>query len=181
MMHANHCLQSASYSSTASPLPQPMPSAAGYSRGSDAGMRQMASPLATTAPANAYASAMTSQAYAGGSAGFGPSAGPQDLRLTVPGAGGYQPASHYSSSDLSAASSAGRGNSWDFGTYVSASPATGLPGSVHATQYQYGIGSGQPQQQRISSLAAQSAQSMNEGRFLPLYDQEAGSQQTTSA
>jgi hypothetical protein len=162
-------------------MPQQMASAGGYSRGSDAGMRQMVSPLATTAPSHAYASAMTTQAYAGGSAGFGPSAGPPDLRLTVPGAGGYQPASHYSSSDLSATSSAGRGNSWDFGTYISASPATGLPGSVQATHYQYGIGSGQPQQQRISSLAAHSAQSINEGRFLPLYDQEEASQQTSSA
>jgi hypothetical protein len=160
-------------------MPQSMPPGAGYSRGSDAGMRQMVSPLATTAPSHAYASAMTTQAYAGGSAGFGPSAGPPDLRLSVPGAGGYQPASHYSSSDLSAASSAGgRGNSWDFGTYISASPATGLPGSAQATQYQYGIGAGQPQQQRVSSI---SAQSVNEGRFLPMYDQDEASQQTSSA
>jgi hypothetical protein len=121
------------------------------------------------------------QSYAGGSAGFGPSAGPPDLRLTVPGAGGYQPASHYSSSDLSAASSAGRGNSWDFGTYISASPATGLPGSAQATHYQFGIGAGQPQQQRISTISAHSAQSVNEGRFLPLYDQDEASQQTSSA
>jgi hypothetical protein len=162
-------------------MPQQIPSAVGYSRGSDAGMRQqMVSPLATTAPSHAYASAMTTQAYAGGSAGFGPSAGPPDLRLTVPGAGGYQPTSHYIISDLSATSSAGRGNSWDFGTYISASPATGLPGSAQATHYQYGIGAGQPQQQRISSLAA-SVQSMNEGRFLPMYDQEEASQQTSSA
>lgn len=162
-------------------MPQQMPSA-GYSRGSDAGMRQMVSPLATTAPSHAYASAMTTQAYAGGSAGFGPSAGPPDLRLAVPGAGGYQSAAHYNSSDLSAASGAARGNSWDFGTYISASPATGLPGSAQATQYQYGIGAGQPQQQRISTLAAQqSAHSMNEGRFLPLYDQDEASQQTSTA
>lgn len=163
-------------------MPQQMPSAAGYSRGSDAGMRQMVSPLATTAPSHAYASAMTTQAYAGGSAGFGPSAGPPDLRLAVPGAGGYQSATHYNSSDLSAASGAARGNSWDFGTYISASPATGLPGSAQATQYQYGIGAGQAQQQRISTLAAQhSAHSMNEGRFLPLYDQNEASQQTSTA
>lgn len=115
---------------------------------------------------------MTTQAYAG-SAGFGPSAGPPDPRLTVPG--GYQ--SQYAPSDLSAASSAGRGNSWDFGTYISASPATGLPGSAQATQYQYGIGAGQASQQRVSTLAAQS---MNEGRFLPMYEQAEGSQQTST-
>lgn len=180
-MHALTLSQSASYSSTAGAMPQQMPSAVGYSRGSDAGMRQMVSPLATTGPSHAYASAMTTQAYAGGSAGYGPSAGPPDLRLTVPAAGGYQPASHYSTSELSAVSNGGRGNSWDFGTYISASPATGLPGSAQATHYQYGIGAGQPQQQRVSSLAAHSAQSMNEGRFLPLYDQEEASQQTSTA
>ena len=157
----------------------------------------MASPLSTTsASSHAYATAMTTQAYTGGSAGLGvgPSAGPPDLRLAVPGAGGHQTASWHrpasvsqygsTATDLSGSASAVQSSPWDFGTYnIGASPATGLPSSAQATGYQYNIGNpAQTQQQRLPSYAAtQNPQAMTEGRFLPLYDQEGGSQQTSSA
>jgi len=139
---------------------------------------------------------MTTQTYTGGSAGLGigPSAGPPDLRLAVPGAGGNQTASwhrpasvsHYGSAatDLSGSASAAQGSPWDFGNYnIGASPATGLPSAAQATGYQYNIGNpAQTQQQRLPPYTTNPApQSMTEGRFLPLYDQEGGSQQTSSA
>jgi len=193
----NSTSQSASYSSTAGALHQPVAGASSYGRGSTAGLdpsQQMQRPIASTLSASssiphAYATTMTTQGYAGGSAGLGigPSAGPPDLRLAVPGAGHqtaswHQPgASHYSSSatDLGGSASGARGASWDFGSYMGASPATGLPGSAQAAQYQYGMSTGSGQQ-RIPSLQ-HSSQAMNEGRFLPLYEQDEGSQQTSGA
>lgn len=192
--------QSASYSSTAGALHQPVAGASSYGRGSTAGLdpsqqmqRPIASPLSTSSSIpHAYATTMTTQGYAGGSAGLGigPSAGPPDLRLTVPGAGAghqhtaswHQPgASHYSSSatDLSGSGSGARGASWDFGSYMGASPATGLPGSAQAAQYQYGMSTASGQQRVPSLQQHHSSQAMNEGRFLPLYEQDNGSQQTS--
>jgi hypothetical protein len=198
---ANLYLQSASYSSTAGALHQPVASASGYARGSDTALdplhyqshRPIASPMSTTsASSHVYATSMTTQAYHGGSAGLGvgPSAGPPDLRLTVPGAGGHQTASswqrptsvsHYST-DLSGSASVAQGSQWDFGTYtMGASPATGLPSSAQSTAYQYNLGSSaQTQQQRLPLFStSQAAHAMTEGRFLPLYGQEGGNNQQT--
>ena len=198
----NTVSQSASYSSTAGALHQPVAGASTYGRGSTTGLdpsqamhRPIASPMGSSSSIpHAYATTMTTQGYASGSAGLGigPSAGPPDLRLAVPGAGAgqtaswHQPpvgASHYSSSatDLSGSASGARGASWDFGSYMGASPATGLPGSAQAAHYQYGMSTASAQQQRIPSLQQHSSQVMNEGRFLPLYEQDEGGQQTSGA
>ncbi|KAK6438232.1 hypothetical protein LTR95_005576, partial [Oleoguttula sp. CCFEE 5521] len=197
---------SASYSSTAGVLQQPAAGPSGYARGSDAGLEPAPyqthhpmnlPPTSSSSASHAYATAMTTQSYAGGSAGLGigPSAGPPELRLAVPGVGGNQtaawhqqtPASHYSTSatDLSGTGSAARGNSWDYGSYtLAASPATGLPHSAQTPSYQdmssAHIPQMHPQHRQPSYGMSQPPHALPEGRFLPLYDQGATSQQTSS-
>ncbi|OQN97883.1 hypothetical protein B0A48_16194 [Cryoendolithus antarcticus] len=199
-------VKSASYSSTAGILQQSAAGPSGYARGSDAGLEPAPyqthhpmnlPPTTSSSASHAYTTSMTSQSYAGGSAGLGigPSAGPPELRLAVPGVGGNQttawhqqtPASHYSTSatDLSGTASAARGNSWDYGSYTAAaSPATGLPHSAHTMSYQ-DMSAGHipqmhPQHRQPSYGISQPPHALPEGRFLPLYDQGATSQQTSS-
>ena len=145
MTHADG-RQSASYSSTAGALPTPVASGYGGSGHSDSGteLRHTASPrsASSSAASSAYASGMTSTVLSPSiktSAGLGQSAGPPELRVSVPqlGTGGsslgqwgatqHAPPSY--STGLSAG--AGRNSSWDFATYIEASPAgsTSLPGA----------------------------------------------------
>lgn len=137
--------------------------------------RIAASPRSTTnsAPPNAYAPVSNLAVYtanASGSAGLGlsVSAGPPDLRLTVPGTGTaqttswHQPSAHYSSDP----SATGRA-SWDFGQYFDASPATGLPGSAQSLHYQ----------QRMPSISQPA--SMAETKFVPLQDYQDYGQRTS--
>lgn len=149
--------QSASYSSTAGALHTPGASSYPASRPSDVGLEQRpaVSPhsqsSSTASHGHAYAPVhMQHSAYpphAAGAAGLG--AGPSaDLRIAVPTSAGaqttswHQPAAHYAS-DLAT------GGTWDFRTYMGASPATGLPGSAQSYPYQ----------QRISSLTGPGAMS----------------------
>jgi len=161
---------SASYSSTAGALHTPVATSYSVSRPSDAGFEQRtaASPRSTSSSiasqGHAYAAAhMQHGAYpthAAGTAGLsaGPSAGPPDLRIAVPTSAGaqstswHQPAAHYTS-DL-----AGAGGTWDFRSYMGASPATGLPGTAQSYPYQ----------QRISSLTGPGAMPEH-ARFAPLH------------
>jgi hypothetical protein len=162
-------LQSASYSSTAGALPAhgagPGP---GYSSGrtSDVGIEQpqtrpIASPLSTSSSATSHGNAFapniianvySTQAMGPTGLGIGTPAGPPDLRLAVPvtatsqATSWHQPSANYTS-DLSAT---GRG-SWDFpGTYLTASPATGMPTS--AQSYQYATAQSCPPQARFVPL-----------------------------
>ncbi|KAK4506027.1 hypothetical protein PRZ48_003992 [Zasmidium cellare] len=171
-----------SYSSTAGVLHTPNMSTYAASRPSDANLEQRpaASPRSTSSSAashgHAYAPpAMPHNVYSPHAAGaqglgVGPPAGPADLRLAVPTSAGaqttswHQPAAHYSS-DLAAG---GRG--WDFGGYLSAAPATGLPGTAHSYPYQ----------QRIPSLTGPAAMP-SEARFVPLHDYESQSQPTSTS
>ncbi|KAK5138583.1 hypothetical protein LTR08_000171 [Meristemomyces frigidus] len=162
----------------------------------DAGIEQQqqarpgASPQSTTSSAtshghaaHAYPPAMTTNAYsphvaAPSGLGIGPSAGPPDLRLAVPFPAAsqttswHQPSAHYAhdlSSTLRTPST-----TWDFGgSYMSSSPATGLPSSAQAYQYQ-------ATQMRFPSLTSQTAPPL-EHRFVPLQDYEDHSQPTTTA
>lgn len=172
--------QSASYSSTAGALHTPGASSYTVNRPSDVGLEQrtIASPHSTSSSTashgHAYAPAhMQHSAYpphAAGAAGLGPSAGPPDLRIAVPTSAGaqttswHQPAAHYTS-DL-----AGGGGTWDFRTYMGASPATGLPGSAQSYPYQ----------QRISSLTGPGAM-QEHTRFASMHEYDSHSQPTTSA
>jgi hypothetical protein len=167
--HTLTCLQSASYSSTAGALPAhgagPGP---GYSSGraSDVGIEQpqtrpIASPLSTSSSATSHGNAFapniaanvySTQAMGPTGLGIGTPAGPPDLRLAVPvtatsqATSWHQPSANYTS-DLSAT---GRG-SWDFpGTYLTASPATGMPTS--AQSYQYATAQSCPPQARFVPL-----------------------------
>ncbi|KAK5175575.1 uncharacterized protein LTR77_000714 [Saxophila tyrrhenica] len=177
---------SASYSSTAGALHTPGAGASSSSysasRASEIGLehphsRPIASPHSTSSSAtshgNAYAANMATSAYAlpamgPTGLGIGPSAGPpSDLRLTVPTSATHettswhQPSAHYSS-DLSAT----RG-SWDYPhTYLSASPATGLPSSAQSYQFA----------NRIPSLSAHPGIA-DTARFVPLQQYEDHQQQ----
>ncbi|KAB2572510.1 hypothetical protein BFW01_g8998 [Lasiodiplodia theobromae] len=134
---------SASYSSTAGALPTPV--ASGYGGGhSDSGteLRHTASPrsASSSAASSTYPSGMTSTALSPSvktSAGLGQSAGPPDLRVSVPQLGtggsslGQWGATQHAPPQYSAGLPAGAGrNSWDFAAYIEASPAgsTSLPG-----------------------------------------------------
>lgn len=145
LTHANR-RQSASYSSTAGALPTPVGSGYGGSGHADAGaeLRHTASPrsASSSASSSAYPSGMTSTALSPNvktSAGLGQSAGPPELRVSVPqlGSGGSslgqwvtaQHAPPQYSTGLSAGGA--RNSSWDFAAaYIEASPAgsTTLPG-----------------------------------------------------
>jgi hypothetical protein len=182
--------------------------------------RAVASPRSTSSSAgshgHAYAPAMVTSATAyspihggavsaGGTTGLGigPSAGaPPDLRLTsvpsVPGPGHQQTTSWHQpqgtySSDLSATGSmAANRASWDFNSsYLGSSPATGLPSSVHAFQYQQHTPQAvqTPQQQRYPSLTSISQSGLmpmstpvEAHRFVPLqgYDEHHHPSQPTS-
>ncbi|GME42615.1 hypothetical protein GTA08_BOTSDO10104 [Neofusicoccum parvum] len=133
---------SASYSSTAGALPTPVASYGGAGH-SDTELRHTASPrsASSSAASSAYPSGMTSTTLSPSiksSAGLAQSAGPPEMRVSVPhlGSGGSslgqwgaaQHAPPQYSTGLSAG--AGRNASWDFATYIEASPAgtTTLPG-----------------------------------------------------
>ncbi|EGP84082.1 uncharacterized protein MYCGRDRAFT_96263 [Zymoseptoria tritici IPO323] len=96
--------------------------------------------------------------------GLGPSAGPPgDLRISLPTSAGaaqatswHQPAAHYAT-DMSAATGGGR--SWDFGGYIGASPATGLPGTMQSYPYH----------QRVPPLTGPGAMPEH-AKFVPLHD-----------
>ena len=169
------CLKSASYSSTAGALPTPGAGAGpGYSGGrpSDVAIEQPqtrpgASPLSTSSSAtshgNAYAANMVyaSQAMGATGLGIGAVAGPPDLRLAVPATSQatswHQPSANYSS-DISAVR-----EHWPFpATYMTASPATGLP--TTAQSYAYSAAQSCPPQ----------------AHFVPLQRYEGQSQQTTN-
>ncbi|KAK3112918.1 hypothetical protein LTR53_010288 [Teratosphaeriaceae sp. CCFEE 6253] len=122
-----------------------------------------------------------SGAFSSAGLGIGSSAGQiPDLRMAVPGAvaaasqttSWHQPSAHYL--EMAAPQSQNRGT-WDYNTYLSNSPATGLPGS--APPYIY-----PPQQQhvRLPSFTAQPPMA-TEARFVPLHDYEDQSQPTTTA
>lgn len=137
---------SASYSSTAGALPTPVASyGAGGHSDTGAELRHTASPRSASSTAAAassvYPSGMTSTALSPNlktSAGLGQSAGPPDLRVSVPqlGTGGsslgqWGTAQHAPPPQYSTGLSAGAGrSSWDFAAYIEASPAgsTTLPG-----------------------------------------------------
>lgn len=163
------------------------PAASSYAPGrpSDAGIEQQQQQRSIISPRSSSSSATShGHAYAppphmsannmygshaaGLALGLGPAAGHPDLRLSVPTSAGaqatswHQPSPHYSS-ELAAA-----GRTWDFGGYVGASPATGLPGSAQSYGYA----------QRVSSLTGAAAMP-SETRFVPLHDYE-GHQPTTS-
>ncbi|OJD34383.1 transcriptional regulator medusa [Diplodia corticola] len=136
---------SASYSSTAGALPTPVVSGYGGGGHSDSGaeLRHTASPrsASSSATSSAYPTGMTSTALSPSvktSAGLGQSAGPPDLRVSVPqlGTGGsslgpwatmqHAPAQY--STGLPAG--AGRNSSWDFAAYIepAGGSTTTLPG-----------------------------------------------------
>ncbi|OMP82209.1 hypothetical protein BK809_0006519, partial [Diplodia seriata] len=136
--------QSASYSSTAGALPTPVVSGYGGGGHSDSGteLRHTASPrsASSSATSSAYPSGMTSTALSPSvktSAGLGQSAGPPDLRVSVPqlGTGGSSlgpwGATQHAPAQYSTGLPVGAGrNSWDYATYIEASPggSTTLPG-----------------------------------------------------
>ncbi|KXT08765.1 hypothetical protein AC579_4930 [Pseudocercospora musae] len=173
---------SASYSSTAGAL---HPGASGYAaaRPSDAGMDQRAAASPRSASSSAashshvYAPPPMPNPYSPHAAmqsglGIGSSAAYSDPRLAVPTSAGaqttswHQPSAHYST-DLS-----GTRQDWSFGVgqYLSASPATGLPGTAQSYPYQ----------QRIPSLTGPAAMPA-EARFVPLHDYETHSQPTSTS
>ena len=172
-----HANQSASYSSTAGALHTPgagpgpayMPARAVEVVGLEQ-PRPTASPHSTssssaTSHTNAYAANLAPTAYApspmsvgggGGSAGLGIGT-PADLRLTVPApvsaTSWHQPP--YPPQDMSLSA---RTEGWAFPTpqtYLSASPATGLPSSAHAYAF--------PARMPATSMALSDT-----GRFVPL-------------
>ncbi|KAK8207051.1 hypothetical protein IWZ01DRAFT_352950 [Phyllosticta capitalensis] len=127
---------SASYSSTAGALPTPVASGYGSGGASEGDLRHTASPrsASSSAASTAFASSMTSTALSPtskASGGLGQSAGPPDLRLTVPqlGSGGSalgqwgQTAPSQYTTGLSAKSS------WDFASYLDA-PGTATAAST---------------------------------------------------
>ncbi|KAI7187950.1 hypothetical protein KC363_g5727 [Hortaea werneckii] len=185
---------SASYSSTAGLLQSA--AGPGYTAhpGPDAGIdhqhRAAVSPRSTSSsttshaahgypsavlPTNAYSPAhghIGTPVTAAGGLGLGPSAGPPDLRLAVPGSTAssttlpswHQPSTHYSS-DLSSSATLRTPSTgtWDFGgNYLhgsAVSPATGLPSSAQAYDYQPA---------RFSTLTGQSTMPTEHTRFVPL-------------
>ncbi|KAI7120749.1 hypothetical protein KC324_g18440 [Hortaea werneckii] len=185
---------SASYSSTAGLLQSA--AGPGYTAhpGPDTGIenqhRAAASPRSTSSsttshaahgypsavlPTNAYSPAhghIGTPVTAAGSLGLGPSAGPPDLRLAVPGSTAssttlpswHQPSAHYPS-DLSSSATLRTPSTgtWDFGgDYLhgsAVSPATGLPSSAQAYDYQPA---------RFSALTGQATVPTEHTRFVPL-------------
>ncbi|KAK5121595.1 hypothetical protein LTR85_004767 [Meristemomyces frigidus] len=174
-------------------------------RGSDAGVEQQyqqrpgASPRSTSSSvashghaAHAYASVMTTNAYsphvaAPAGLGLGPSQGtPADLRLAVPAVSAagqttswHQPSAHYSH-DLSSTTNTllrTPSTSWEYGGgYMSSSPATGLPTTAQAYQYQ----PAQHHQLPFPSLTSQTAMATG-NRFVSLQAYEDQSQPTSTA
>ncbi|KAK1822886.1 hypothetical protein LTR12_002608 [Friedmanniomyces endolithicus] len=153
-----------------------------------------ASPRSTSSSATSHAYApahtlVTTNAYsphatgsiASSSAGLGQLPLPPDLRLAVPGAvageGGHQttswhqPSAHYA--DMAASTQQQNRDAWEYSSYISHSPATGLPGSAPSYGYQQ-------QPMRLPSFSAQPAMS-SEARFVPLHDYEDPGQPTTTA
>jgi len=66
-------------------------------------------------------------------------------------------------------------DAWEYNTYISNSPATGLPGSAPS----YGYPQQQQHTMRLPSFSAQSTMS-GEARFVPLHDYEDPGQPTTT-
>jgi len=177
------CAQSASYASTAGTLSNIAAAGPSYAAAQvpDSRVQQqypkrpIASPHsasgAVASHAHAYASSpgpYTTNAMGSAGIGLGPSAGPPDLRLAVPvttsqTTSWHQPSAHYSH-DLV------RG-SWDYsGGYMSASPATGMPGSAQAYSYH---------QQRIPPMSGHAMASDSRTMHLHNYDDQ--SQQVSRA
>ncbi|KAK0894880.1 hypothetical protein LTR91_023929 [Friedmanniomyces endolithicus] len=137
-------------------------------------------PAHTLVTTNAYSPHAT-DSIASSSAGLGQLPLPPDLRLAVPGAvagaGGHQttswhqPSAHYA--DMAASTQQHNRDAWEYSSYISHSPATGLPGSAPSYGYQQ-------QPMRLPSFSAQPAMS-SEARFVPLHDYEDPGQPTTAA
>lgn len=158
--------QSASYSSTAGALPTPVASGYGSGGASEGDLRHTASPrsASSSAASTAFASSMTSTALSPtskASGGLGQSAGPPDLRLTVPqlGSGGSalgqwgQTAPSQYTTGLSAKSS------WDFASYLDA-PGTATAastGSVPGPGPGPGAGGGGGSESSVAGVGADAA------------------------
>ncbi|KAK3080907.1 hypothetical protein LTS18_012046, partial [Coniosporium uncinatum] len=145
---------SASYSSTAGAiLMTPVTNGYGSAGPSEAGTEQhlTASPRSATSSAasNVYKSSMTSTVLSPnfqGSARPEISAGPSDMRSSIPNLGvstqatnqwhsmHQRPVSHQQYSSSTMPSGVGR-PSWDYSAFVDASPVTATPGNAQALQY----------------------------------------------
>ncbi|KAK3619572.1 hypothetical protein LTR56_014794 [Elasticomyces elasticus] len=136
-------------------------------------------PSHTITTTNAYSPHAVTVASAG--LGIGPTTGQlphPDLRLSVPGSmaapgqttSWHQPSSHYA--DMSSSTHQHNRGTWEYNSYISNSPATGLPGSAPTYNYHQ-------QHMRLPSFTAQPAMS-TEARFVPLRDYEDQSQPTST-